>query len=240
MKYFVLGLALTMAVHFVYAQDDVYEEIDHATRQIAVGIAGAGDDNSLSATVIVPIRGNKISDTSWAGGFVQQQTSDGEVTAEVLNAHTVVGYDVHDIVSLNAFADWNRDKQRGIAGQTQFGGFVGVDIYEENGWKVTGGAGNFLESKQALEDLEKKANDSAVVRALGYVKVGFGRYSVRLDFTPKLDLSHPQTSVKGKAAFSLNDKLSLVVSGVAGYDSEPLVDGEEFYTSHQAQFNLTF
>ncbi len=140
---FTLLLAF-VAVSISYAQ---YDEIAHDVRQINIGIAGMNDDTSFSATAILPINQNKIE--GWSGLYTQQQTSDGEVTSQVINVHTVVGYAFHERVGINAFVDWNRDKQRGIAGQTQLGAFVSVDLYEDKGWRVNGGAGNFLENKQA-------------------------------------------------------------------------------------------
>ena len=236
-----LVLFAALSTQFIYAQEeDPYADISHAERQIGIGIAGAGDDTSLSATAIFPINQDNITDGSWAGVSAQQQSGNGEVTAQVLNAHAVVGYDLQESVSINVFGDWSRDKERGIAGQTRLGGFLNVDFYEERGWRINGGAGNFLENKQAQEDLERKATDPNVVRALGYVKVRHGRYSARFEFTPKLDFSHPQFVFKPKASYTLSDTLSLVALGTAGYDSEPLVEGEEFYTSYQLQFSSRF
>ena len=226
---------LVMAASYA---DDPYEEVAHDQRQIAIGISGAGDDNSLSATLIVPIKQDRIE--GWAGGFAQQQSSDGEISAQVINAHTTVGYSVHERVSLNAFADWNRDKQRGIAGQTQFGAFVGVDIYEQSGLLVNGGAGNFLENKQARDDLGVKDTDPNVVRALAYVRGQYQRYSAVWRFTPKVDLSDIQFTLEPTATYTLSDTLSLVVKAKLGYESEPLVEGEEVFTAYQLQLSAAF
>ena len=231
---FTLLLAF-VAVSISYAQ---YDEIAHDVRQINIGVAGMNDDTSFSATAIVPIDQNKIE--GWSGLYTQQQTSDGEVTSQVINAHTVVGYAFHERVGINAFADWNRDKQRGIAGQTQLGAFVSVDLYEDKGWRVNGGAGNFLENKQAREDLELKETDPNVVRALAYVRAQYSRYSIMYKFTPKIDFSDLQVSVEPTATYTLSDTLSLIVRAKLGYETEPLVEGEEFFTSYQLQLGATF
>ncbi len=236
MKWFlVLVTAMMVLVSSGYAQ---YDEIAHDVRQINIGIAGMNDDTSFSATAIVPIDQNKIE--GWGGFYGQQQTSGGEVTSQVLNAHTVVGYAFHERVGINAFVDWNRDKQRGIAGQTQLGAFVSVDLYEDKGWRVNGGAGNFLENKQAREDLELKETDPNVVRALAYVRAQYSRYSVMYRFTPKIDFSDLQVSVEPTATYTLSDTLSLIVRAKLGYETEPLVEGEEFFTSYQLQLGATF
>ena len=231
---FTLLLAF-VAVSISYAQ---YDEIAHDVRQINIGIAGMNDDTSFSATAILPIDQNKIE--GWSGLYTQQQTSDGEVTSQVINVHTVVGYAFHERVGINAFVDWNRDKQRGIAGQTQLGAFVSVDLYEDKGWRVNGGAGNFLENKQAREDLELKETDPNVVRALAYVRAQYSRYSVMYKFTPKIDFSDLQVSVEPTATYTLSDTLSLIVRAKLGYETEPLVEGEEFFTSYQLQLGATF
>ena len=231
---FTLLLAF-VAVSISYAQ---YDEIAHDVRQINIGIAGMNDDTSFSATAILPIDQNKIE--GWSGLYTQQQTSDGEVTSQVINAHTVVGYAFHERVGINAFVDWNRDKQRGIAGQTQLGAFVSVDLYEDKGWRVNGGAGNFLENKQAREDLELKETDPNVVRALAYVRAQYSRYSIMYKFTPKIDFSDLQVSVEPTATYTLSDTLSLIVRAKLGYETEPLVEGEEFFTSYQLQLGATF
>ena len=236
MKWFlVLATAMMVLGSSGYTQ---YDELAHDVRQINIGIAGMNDDTSFSATVIVPINQNKIE--GWGGFYGQQQTSDGEVTSQVLNAHTVVGYAFHERVGVNAFVDWNRDKQRGIAGQTQLGAFVSVDLYEDEGWRVNGGAGNFLENKQAREDLELKDTDPNVVRALAYIRAQYSRYSVMCKFTPKIDFSDLQVSVEPTATYTLSDTLSLIVRAKLGYETEPLVEGEEFFTSYQLQLGATF
>ena len=231
----VLVLVLYFCSMYAYAQ---YDEIAHDVRQINIGIAGMNDDTSFSATAIVPIDQNKIE--GWGGFYGQQQTSGGEVTSQVLNAHTVVGYAFHERVGINAFVDWNRDKQRGIAGQTQLGAFVSVDLYEDKGWRVNGGAGNFLENKQAREDLELKETDPNVVRALAYLRAQYSRYSVMYRFTPKIDFSDLQVSVEPTATYTLSDTLSLILRAKLGYETEPLVEGEEFFTSYQLQLGATF
>lgn len=234
-RFLVLTAAMMVMVSSGYGQ---YDEIAHDVRQINVGIAGMNDDTSFSATAILPIDQNKIE--GWSGLYTQQQTSDGEVTSQVINVHTVVGYAFHERVGINAFVDWNRDKQRGIAGQTQLGAFVSVDLYEDKGWRVNGGAGNFLENKQAREDLELKETDPNVVRALAYVRAQYSRYSVMYRFTPKIDFSDLQVSVEPTATYTLSDTLSLIVRAKLGYETEPLVEGEEFFTSYQLQLGATF
>ena len=233
-------LCFTLLLAFVAASISYgqYDELAHDVRQINIGIAGMNDDTSFSATAIVPINQNKIE--GWGGFYGQQQTSDGEVTSQVLNAHTVIGYAFHERAGVNAFVDWNRDKQRGIAGQTQLGAFVSVDLYEDKGWRVNGGAGNFLENKQAREDLELKETDPNVVRALAYLRAQYSRYSVMYRFTPKIDFSDLQVSLEPTATYTLSDTLSLIVRAKLGYETEPLVEGEEFFTSYQLQLGATF
>ncbi len=233
-------LCFTLLLAFVVASISYgqYDELAHDVRQINIGIAGMNDDTSFSATAIVPINQNKIE--GWGGFYGQQQTSDGEVTSQVLNAHTVVGYAFHERVGVNAFVDWNRDKQRGIAGQTQLGAFVSVDLYEDKGWRVNGGAGNFLENKQAREDLELKETDPNVVRALAYLRAQYSRYSVMYRFTPRIDFSDLQVSLEPTATYTLSDTLSLILRAKLGYETEPLVEGEEFFTSYQLQLGATF
>ncbi|MDE0298599.1 MAG: hypothetical protein OXN17_08210 [Candidatus Poribacteria bacterium] len=231
---FTLLLAFVMA-SISFAQ---YDELAHDVRQISIGIAGMNDDTSVSTAAILPINQNRIE--GWGGIYGQQQSSGGEVTSQVLNAHAVIGYAFHERVGVNAFVDWNRDKQRGIAGQTQLGGFVSVDLYEDDGWRVNGGAGNFLENKQAREDLELKDADPNVMRALAYLRAQYSRYSVMYKFTPKIDFSDLQVSIEPVATYTLSDTLSLIVRAKIGYETEPLVEGEEFFTSYQLQLGATF
>lgn len=232
------ALMLAIFALSVFAQDDPYEEIAHDVRQVAIGVDGSGGGNSLSATLIVPFEQGKTS--GWAGGFAQQQSNDGEVIEQMLNAHATGGYALHDRVDINAFVDWTRDKERGIAGQSQIGAFVNVDIYADNRLALNGGAGNFVENKQARDDLGLKDTDPNVVRALAYVQLKYDRYVLMNRFTPQIDFSDLQFMVEPTATYSLSDKLSLVVKAKLGYETEPLVEGEEFYTSYQLQLSSRF
>ena len=230
--------ACLLSAFVMFCAHAQYDDLTHNQRQINIGFDGANKDTSISATGIFPINQNKIE--GWSGVFVQQQTSDGEVTSQVLNGHAVLGYAFHDRVSLNAFTDWSRDKQRGIAGQTQIGAFVSIDIYQEKGYKINGGAGNFLENKQARDDLGIKDTDPNVVRALAYLRTQYSRYSVMFKFTPQIDLSDLQFSLEPTATYELSDTLSLIASARLGYETEPLAEGEELFTSYQLQLSTTF
>ncbi len=59
-------------------------------------------------------------------------------------------------------------------------------------------------------------------------------------FTPKIDFSDLQVSVEPTATYTLSDTLSLIVRAKLGYETEPLVEGEEFFTSYQLQLGATF
>ena len=236
MKWFlVLVTAMMVLVSSGYGQ---YDELAHDQNLINLGIAGMNDDTSISATVIAPINQEKID--GWAGLYGQQQTHDGELTSQLLNAHAVVGYGFLERFSVNAFADWTKDKQRGIAGQFQLGGFIAADLYEDGEIIINGGAGNFLENKQVREDLELKEADPNVVRLLAYVLAKYGRYSLMYKFTPKVDFSDLQLSLEPTATYTLSDTLSLILRAKLGYETEPVVEGEELFTSYQLQLGATF
>ena len=233
-RFLVLITAVTVFASSGYGQ---YDDVAHDQNLINLGVAGMNDDTSVSATVIAPINQERID--GWVGLYGQQQTHEGELTSQLLNAHAVVGYGFLERFSVNAFADWTKDRQRGISGQTQIGGFVAADLYETDEVKVTGGAGNFLENKQVRGDLELKDTDPNVSRWLFYSLAKYRRYSLLSKITPKANFGDFQVSLEPTATYTLSDSLSLVVRAKLGYETEPVVEGEGFFTSYQLQFRYS-
>ena len=242
LKYMVpFALIIAMfACSWALAHDDEtpFDEMDSGKRTIAIGIDGMNDDTSLSATVVVPVNVDRIE--GWAGGFLQQQTDEGEVISQLLNVHTQLGYNVSDLISINAFGDFLRDKERGIGSQLQVGGFIGIDIYETDMLSVHGGAGNYLENKQARDDLGITDADPNVVRALAYLKLKYGRYSLTNKFSPRIDLSDLQILVEPSAEYSLSDTVSLLAKARIGYETDPIAEGENWFSAYQLQLQTTF
>ena len=233
---FTLMILLVLLAGFAQAQ---YDELDHTQRMINIGIDGINSDTSISGSAIIPVDTSNVD--GWVGLFGQQQTDEGEVTSQTLNAHGVFGYALSDRYGVNAFVDWTKDKERGIAGQTQFGGFVSVDLYEDDAFEVTGGVGNFLENKQAQADLEIKDTDPTVVRGLFYVLTKVGRYKFMFKGMPQLnEFSDARFTLEPSGVYELSDTLQLVLRAKLGYETEPIIEGEEFFSSYQAQIGIQF
>ena len=211
-----------------------YDEIDVGRNLVNVGFDGAGDHTSLSVTAVAPISQFDDRFSGWLGGFAQQQTTDGAITAQTLNAHAQVGWRF-----LNAFGDWTRDKLRGISSQSQVGGFVSAPRFRYAGVGFTAGAGNFLENKQTQADLEVKETDPNVVRWLIYCRASYSNYAALVKLTPALDGADMQASFEPRARYALSDRLAVVLSGIFGYESEPLTDSS-VYSSYQAQLSAEF
>lgn len=229
----VLVLSLYFCSMGVFGQ---YDDVAHDQNLINLGVAGINDDTNISATVVAPINRGNVN--GWLGLYGQQQTVEGAISSQLLNAHIQVGYDLGFVI--NAFADWTKDRQRGISGQTQIGGFAAADLYETDEIQVTGGAGNFLENKRVRGDLELKDTDPNVSRWLLYALAKYRRYSLLSKVTPKADFGDFQISLEPIAAYSLSDALSLIVRAKLGYETAPVAAGEEFHASYQLQLGATF
>ena len=103
-----------------------------------------------------------------------------------------------------------------------------------------GGAGNYLENKQARDDLGIKDADPNVVRALAYLKLKYGRYSLTNKFSPRIDLSDLQILVEPSAEYSLSDTVSLLAKARIGYETDPIAEGENWFSAYQLQLQTTF
>ena len=236
-RLFVLFLA---AMIFLSAYDVVAEftDEDTATRHIGIGTSGGGSTNSLSFVGIVPFKEGKY--TGWVGGFAQQISEGDEIQAQTVNVHAEGEIEFTELLGVTVFGDVLRDRFRGIDRQLQGGFFVSADVIEEDGFDVTVGLGNYVQDKQAREDLELTELDPTTVHLLAYAKTSYRNVSVVWRFTPELDLTNPHVEARPKASWQVSDKWGVTVGGIVGFEDEALVDDERLYYSYQLQGTYSF
>ena len=221
-----------------HEEETPFDELNLTQRIIGIGIDGLNDDLSLSATVVVPVRVKKIE--GWVGGFAQQQSNDGDVTSQLINGHTVLGYKLSERFTINSFADYLRDKDRGIDSQVQLGGFLSADLIDTNTFHLSAGAGNFVENQQARDDLDLKETDPNVLRFLAYAKAAYGRYSIIQRITPQVDLSDIRIELEPTGSWSLGEKASLVAKLRFIYESHPIIEDKYTSSAFQIQWQSRF
>ena len=120
-------------------------------------------------------------------------------------------------MSINAFAEVNSDKEKGIERQLHVGGFVRYE-FEGASKEDAVGVGNFLENEAALGDLGIKAADldSNVVRGLFYYSTEVAGLDILVEGKPNVtDPQDIKVSVEPK--YILRLERPILAGGVGDY-----------------------
>ena len=212
---------LMFAVTFVQVAFSQFDDLPRDKVQINIGVSGVNDDSSISALIVTPASTGIYS--GWLGLFGEQQTIEGIIESQVINAHIQGGFNIRGF-GIECFYDFERNDHKGIAGQSQIGAFIRPGIYQVQGVEISGGVGNFLENTSAREDLGLKVGDPNVIRWLGYMSSEFRNVALLTRVTPEIDLSDFQVSIEPTVNFDLDERISLVLGGTAEYESASLLD----------------
>ena len=235
-----LGMVAAL-IAFSHMAMGQYSEIDHEEQQILIGATGVNDTVSTSALVVLPF--DEGSYRGWLGLYYQQATADGKVVSDIRNGRAEGGVDIGiEGMSINAFAEVNSDKEKGLKRQLQVGGFVRYE-FEGVSKEDAAGVGNFLENEAALADLGIKAEDLAsnVVRGLFYYSTEVAGLDILVEGKPNVtDPQDIKVSVEPRYIFDLSDTLSLVASAIMDIDSRPIVEGNHVSTSFSVQAGATW
>lgn len=228
---------ISLAFAIALTSHGQYSEIDHSVRQIELGVTGIGDSGATTFTGIFPYE--RKGARGWIGLHSSNTTLNGKVVGDIRNLHIELGKDVRPNISLNAFAEWNTDKELGLDREMQVGGFLrGVKSLEKR--DLIFGLGNFLVDEQARADLELKETDDTVVRWLFYVSTTARDLKLMFEFTPQLDFSDFQTEIEPKYLYHLNDQVALLAAIALEYDSQPLVEDKHFSTRYSLKLTAQF
>ena len=213
-----LSLILVFALHnnTAWAQ---FDDIPQDKITVDLGLAGDRGSQSNSLTAVVPIP----EVNGWVGIHGLKTTADSEVLSEAIKAHAQGGLRFGSF-GVELFVDAERDKLKGTDLTTAFGYFIRPGIYERNGWQVSGGAGNFIENIDARDELGLTDADGSAVRWLAFASADYRGVTTLVKATPITDLSDFQLEISPSVRFTLKEDVSLGLSAVWEYDSDPLTE----------------
>ena len=201
---------------------------------VSIGLSGDSEARSTSATGILPL--DKIN--GWFGVHALQSSADNKIVSEYLKTRLQAGFRYKHI-GIEGFVDGERNLVAGTAFQSQAGIFIRPGIFKSNGFRISGGFGNFLENTQAREELGLQENDPTVVRWLAFASVGWRGISTLIKSTPHISFKDFQLAAEPAVTYQLADNISLGLQGRVAYDSDPLTD-QKIQTAYMLVSRLTF
>ena len=213
-----------------------FDNTPHDQRAIGIGLSGDRLSQSHSATAILPFNTNRFS--GWAGVHALRTVAEGNTLSDVIQGRIEVGTDVYNW-SVNGFVDAERNKATGTDLTTQLGYYLRLPAYENNGWVLTTGAGNYIENTQIAEDLGIP-DAGAVFRWFSYVMARYQNVTSKLEYTPKSDFSDDEIEIETNATISVRTNLELVITHVIDIRENPLVAGENTNSRYSVTGRLTF
>lgn len=194
-----------------------FDDIPHDNITVDLGLAGDRGSQSNSLTAVFPYpRAN-----GWFGVHALRTTADSEVLSDVVKAHAQGGIRVRG-VGFELFVDAERDKIKGTDLTTAIGYFIRPGIYDKNGWQISGGAGNFIENVDARDELGLTDADGSAVRWLVFASIDYRGVTTLVKATPLADFSDSQVEVSPSVRYELKENVSLGLSAVLEYHSNPL------------------
>lgn len=212
-----------------------WADMAHDEAVVSFGYSGQDTDSTVTATAVLPFTINesgRFPFSGWAGGFMQQIAVDGDIESQVVKTKLEGGFDVWQGVNIVGFVENERDEARGIDGQQSIGFFVRPGVFRHGAWRVSGGAGNFVENAEFKEEFEIDEAVTVLARGLVFGSVSWRNASVRIEMAPNVEDAR-DFDAKFEPAYSVDvsDKLSVVFSGLAEYESRPAVVAKHWCTS---------
>ena len=242
MRSFLCTMVLMLSASIGFAQ---WADLAHNEASVAFGYSGQNKDSSLDLTGVYPIRLNEAGSypfKGWAGAYVQQTVVDGKVESQIIKTKVQGGFTLYRSLSLVGFVANERDEHRGIAGQQEIGLFLRPGVYKEGEWKVSGGAGNYVENTQVKAELGiKDETVSVIARGVVFTSVSWRQVSVLGKVAP--NVQNPRdvdASIESALAIEVSDNLNLVIGGALDYESEPIVANAHWHSSWSMAGQLTF
>ena len=214
--FLIVVLSLVVWTVPVYCQ---FADLPQDAKTLDIGVNGDGASQTLSLTVVVPLR----SVNGWAGVFGSRASGEETVLSEIVKAHVQGGFRMGTF-GIEAFTDLERDIAKGSALTSQIGSYIRPAIYESGTLRISGGIGVFLENIQPHENLVLKKFDPTTFRWLAFSSVGWRRLNTVLKYTPEVGFKNFKFSAEPAITFSLSTRLRLRLSGSMTYNSEPLTE----------------
>lgn len=196
-----------------------FADLPQDARTVDIGVNGNGASQTLSLTVVVPLR--RVN--GWAGVFGSRAAGEEEVLSEILKAHIQGGFRIGTF-GIEAFTDLERNITKGSALTSQIGSYIRPAIYERGTLRISGGIGAFLENIQPHEDLVLRKFDPTTFRWLAFSSVGWRRLNTVLKFAPEIGFQNFKFSAEPAITFAVSTRLRLRLSGSMTYNSEPLTE----------------
>jgi hypothetical protein len=224
-----IGLLIFFLAAYLSYCEAQFDDIPHDNITVDLGLAGDRGSQSNSLTAVIPYK----QVNGWVGVHALRTIAGDDVLSDVLKAHAQGGLRFGTF-GVELFVDAERDKQKGTDLTTAIGYFIRPGIYEKDGWQVSGGAGNFIENTAVREELGLTDADESAVRWLAFASVDYRGVTTLVKATPITDFSDFQLEVSPSINFALKQNISLGLSAVWEYDSDPLTE----YNTHLSYLTL--
>ena len=232
-KLCMLSIAVLFSIFYVMPVYCQFADLPHDVKTVDIGVNGDGTSQTLSLTVVVPVRNIN----GWAGVFGSRASGEGQVLSEIAKARVQGGFRIGTF-GIEAFTDLERNITEGSALTSQIGSYIRPAIYERGMLRVSGGVGVFLENIQPHKDLVLTKFDPTTFRWLVFSSVGWRRLNTVLKFTPEVGFRNFKFSAEPAITFSLSTRLSLRLSGFMTYNSEPLTENWHYKYLSILRFTL--
>ena len=207
---------LLIVLLFPIAGYSQFADIPSDQTAVDIGLAGDRASQSHSVTAVVPIKGID----GWVGLYTMQTVADGDAVSELLKGHLQGGVNVGG-ADVQGFLDAERDKVRGTALQTQVGYFVRFAKFSLADWTVSSGAGNFIESVQAREELDVDDGDPTI-RYLVFASAKYNNFALLAKYSPDLHFRDNQLTIEPAFSLQLATNLAFTLRARIGYYAQSL------------------
>lgn len=210
--WFIMLFAMLILALNAYGQ---VEGINKERQSVTFSLAGI-NDNSVTAVTF----GSPISALNGFGSlFLNRQTTNGEVTSEVLHAEIEGG-----LKYLEAAIEFTRDDHRGIAGE-----IVGKYMFTTGDLQVgsatlRGGAGNYTARTAVKKALGITDNDPVSFGFTSYLQLDLWKTRTVATAEPEIDFKAYQLEVESSIRHKLAENFEIGTTVKVQFDSDPITE----------------
>ena len=204
-------------------------DVEHDS--VALGLSGQNAESQKTLIGVKALKGIN----GYVAGLASRQSTDGKLQSEVFIGRLQGGFNVN-VIKVRGYGEGTRDLAQEIAFKREFGIFFESPSYTWQSIEFSGGAGNFIESRDLDDVIGRKKTDAEVnVGVIGFVTAELGHFSSVARFKPNLN----NRDFIGEIAFAFNkdltERVSLQFTALGQYDTASVTD-----TRYNNQYLLQF